>query len=57
MSYHIRVDHRDGRHVHFTIFVGKADNMTHANAGSLILNPEEFNDFLVRLRPTKVTYA
>lgn len=54
-SIHVRVSHRDPGHVHFDMFFGKAPDQTHAKAGSMILTPDEFEDFLVRLSPSRVT--
>lgn len=54
ISIHIRVDHRDPGHVHFSVFVGKAHNLTHAKAGDLVLTPTEFTDIMGRLQPSRI---
>ena len=48
MHINLRIRHKDPGHFHFAVFVGKAENLTHAKAGDLVLTPMEFTLFAAR---------
>jgi len=48
MHINLRIRHKDPGHFHFAVFVGKAENLTHAKAGDLVLTPTEFTLFAAR---------
>ena len=53
-SIHLRVDHADPGHVHFTVFIGEKD-CTRANCGSLCMSPLEYSIFSLLLQAGSIT--